>query len=101
MASQAYDVTLINSQSDAQFIETFCTLSHSRRWGKELLKRRPFQTAERLLHAAADVWWNVCTREDWIESFDARPLIGDQAGCEKDLWSAVEDALTIAAPKHI
>jgi 2-oxo-4-hydroxy-4-carboxy-5-ureidoimidazoline decarboxylase len=101
MASPAYDVALINSLSDDQLIETLSTFSPSRRWGQELLKRRPFQTAERLLHAAADVWWNVCTREDWVESFNARPLIGDQASCQKDRWSAIEDALTIAAPKHI
>lgn len=101
MTTPAYDVTLVNRLSDAEFIEQFLRFSPSRRWGRELLKRRPFVTAERLFHDAADVWWNVCTRVDWVEAFNGRPLIGDQASFEKDLWCAAEDALTIAAPKHI
>ncbi len=101
MASPPYEVMIVNRLSDAQFIEQFSRFSASRRWVSEMLGRRPFATAERLFHDAADVWWNVCSRADWIEAFDGRAPIGDQASSEKDLWSAAEDALTIAAPKHI
>lgn len=99
--SPAYDVTRINQLSDAEFVEKFSQLSTSRHWMGELLRRRPFASAEQLFHEAADVWWNVCTRADWIEAFNGRPLIGDQESFEKDLWCAAEDALTIAAPKEI
>lgn len=101
MSAPAYDVKLINRLSDAQFTEKFARLSCSRRWVSELVKRRPFASAEQLFHHAADIWWNVCTRADWIEAFNGRPLIGDQKSFEKDLWCALEDAETIVAPKHI
>lgn len=100
-SSPGYDVALINHLSDADFVGRLSHISPPRRWGSELLKRRPFGSAERLFQDAADVWWNVCTRADWVEAFNGRPLIGDQASFEKDLWCAAEDTLTIAAPKHI
>jgi OHCU decarboxylase len=101
MASPPYEVMIVNRLSDAQFIEQFSHLSNSRRWVSELLRRRPFATTERLFDDAADVWWNVCTLKDWIEAFNGRAPIGDQVSSENDLWSVDEDALTLAAPKHI
>jgi OHCU decarboxylase len=101
MAQLADEVARINHLDDARFTEKFSRLSTSKTWVREMARRRPFASPERLLHDAADVWWNVCTREDWIEAFNGRPLIGDQQSFEKDLWCAKEDALTIQAPRHI
>lgn len=91
----------INSLPESQFVQKFLRLSSSRRWVSEMLKGRPYKSDEHILSHAASVWWNVCDRQDWIEGFNGRPLIGDQVSFEKDLWCAAEDALTIAAPKHI
>jgi hypothetical protein len=51
-----------------------------------MLKRRPFRSAKHVLDAAADVWWNVCERSDWVEAFNGRPLIGDMLSFAKDPW---------------
>jgi 5-hydroxyisourate hydrolase/2-oxo-4-hydroxy-4-carboxy-5-ureidoimidazoline decarboxylase len=91
----------INALGDAQFEEKFTRLSASKRWVQEMKKGRPFKDAAQMLALSESVWWNVCTRNDWVEAFNGRPLIGDQASFEKDLWCAAEDALTIEAPKHI
>ncbi len=97
----SYQIELINSLSAGLFIEKFSRLSCSSRWVKELAKFRPFAHPEALFLAASEVWWQRCNKEDWIEAFNGRPLIGDMESFKKDLWCAIEDQLTIAATKEI
>lgn len=97
----AYRVERINDLDEAAFAAKFARLSASRTWAAEMQRRRPFASAEAALDAAADVWWNVCGRDDRIESFNGRPLIGDQASFQKDRWCLLEDEHVIAAPKEI
>jgi 2-oxo-4-hydroxy-4-carboxy--5-ureidoimidazoline (OHCU) decarboxylase len=97
----AYDIELINKLSDAEFQTKFARLSASKTWNAEIKKRRPFASATALLDAAADIWWNVCTKQDWIESFNGRPIIGDQESFVKDKWCFQEDEHTIKADKSI
>lgn len=100
MPALPYDVTLINKLDEAAFKQKFSRLSASQTWKLEMQKRRPFATAAALLEAAADVWWNVCTKADWIESFNGRPIIGDQASFVKDKWCLIEDEHVIQADKE-
>jgi 2-iminobutanoate/2-iminopropanoate deaminase len=97
----AYDVELINRLDDAQFAAKFARLSSSKTWCHKMLERRPFATATALLEAAADVWWNVCTKADWIEGFNGRPIIGDQESFAKDKWCLIEDEHVIKADKSV
>jgi 2-oxo-4-hydroxy-4-carboxy--5-ureidoimidazoline (OHCU) decarboxylase len=101
MSTTSYDIQLINNLDDAGFERKFARLSASKTWNAEMKRRRPFATAEALLDAAADVWWNVCTRTDWIESFNGRPIIGDQESFIKDKWCLQEDEHTIRAEKEV
>lgn len=96
-----YSVERINGLSAPQFVAKFERISLSKRWVGEMLKARPFRDPAHILETAAHIWWNVCSKADWIEAFNGRPLIGDQESFAKDLWCAVEDAHTIAAPKRI
>lgn len=96
-----YDVDLINRLDESQFDAKFARLSGSRTWRAEMQRRRPYATATALLDAAADVWWNRCTREDWIESFNSRPIIGDQESFVKDQWCLLEDEHMIKASKAV
>ena len=97
----SYDVALINRLDDAAFFEKFARLSASKTWLAEMQKRRPFASATAILDAAADVWWNVCKKADWVESFNGRPIIGDQESFVKDQWCLLEDEHTIKADKAI
>ena len=101
MTTTLYDVELINRLTGPQFAAKFGRLSGSRTWTAEMAQRRPFATATALLDAAADVWWNRCTREDWIESFNSRPIIGDQESFIKDRWCLLEDEHMIKASKEV
>lgn len=101
MNQHNYDVALINRLDDAQFAAKFARLSGSRAWCAELLRRRPFASATALLEAAADVWWNHCSRADWVESFNSRPIIGDQESFVKDKWCLLEDEHIIKADKSV
>ena len=84
-----------------EFDEKIARLSASKTWNAELRKLRPFATATALLDAAAEVWWNRCTKEDWIESFNGRPIIGDQESFIKDKWCLLEDEHIIKAGKEV
>ena len=101
MSTPSYDVRLINDLDDAGFEAKLARLSASKTWNAEMKKLRPFASAEALLDAAAHVWWNVCTHADWIESFDGRPIIGDQESFIKDKWCLQEDEHTIQASKEV
>jgi 2-oxo-4-hydroxy-4-carboxy--5-ureidoimidazoline (OHCU) decarboxylase len=96
-----YDIHLINRLNDQEFDRKFARLSTSRTWNSEIRKKRPFATAEDILRTAANAWWNVCTKEDWIESFNGRPVIGDQESFIKDKWCLLEDEHTIKAGKDV
>jgi 2-iminobutanoate/2-iminopropanoate deaminase len=100
-AERSYDVDLINRLDPARFAAKFARLSASKTWNAEMTKRRPFATAEALLDAAADVWWNACKKPDWIESFNGRPIIGDQESFVKDKWCYQEDEHVIQASKEV
>lgn len=42
-----------------------------------MLALRPFGTADRLLHTARDIWFNL-SNSDWREAFNHHPKIGDR-----------------------
>jgi 2-oxo-4-hydroxy-4-carboxy--5-ureidoimidazoline (OHCU) decarboxylase len=96
-----FDIELINHLNEVEFEKKFKRLSTSKTWNDEIKKRRPFASGEQLLNAAADIWWNVCKKDDWIESFNGRPIIGDQESFVKDKWCLLEDEHTIQAEKEV
>lgn len=96
-----FNIDLINQLNEIEFEKKFRRLSTSRTWNDEIKKRRPFASADQLLNTAADIWWNVCGKEDWIESFNGRPIIGDQESFVKDKWCLLEDEHTIQAKKEV
>jgi 2-oxo-4-hydroxy-4-carboxy--5-ureidoimidazoline (OHCU) decarboxylase len=97
----SYDISFINRLSPEELQTKFARLSGSKKWVFEMLSRHPFSDADQLLGAAAKVWWDVCDREDWIESFNSRPVIGDQESFIKDKWCQLEDEHTIQASKKV
>jgi 2-oxo-4-hydroxy-4-carboxy--5-ureidoimidazoline (OHCU) decarboxylase len=101
MKTPSYDVELVNRLDAGAFEKKFGRLSGSKKWVAEMAKRRPFASARSILDAAGDVWWNVCKRADWIESFNSRPIIGDQESFVKDKWCLIEDEHVIEAGKEV
>jgi OHCU decarboxylase len=66
----------------------------SREWARRVAARRPFRSADELLAAADEVWWDL-DPEDWHEAFRAHPRIGERKtapaqGARAAAWSAQE-----------
>ena len=51
-----------------------CCDSH--RWAELMIARRPFESADDLCRAAAEIWASL-DRPDWLGAFAAHPRIGD------------------------
>ncbi len=78
----------------------------SSRWARRMVIRRPFESVEELLEAAAAIWQELAP-EDWREAFSGHPRIGDkpkQASDTERGWSEQEQSaaklaseLTVAA----
>ena len=94
-------ISNINKLDLKSFLEKFSRLSGSSTWVKEMSNKRPFTSVESLFKHSDHIWWNICNRDDWIESFNSRPLIGDQESFAKDLWCKIEDAHTISASEEV
>ena len=67
----------------------------SKAWARMLARRRPFLSKERLIKAAAEVWWRLDIA-DWMEAFAAHPQIGQRqpvhATSQSQAWSAGEQS---------
>ena len=96
-----YDIKLINKLSPDDFRRKLARFCGSKKWLAEIERLRPFASAAALTQAASDIWWNICNRADWIESFNSRPAIGDQESFVKDKWCLLEDEHTIIASRAV
>jgi OHCU decarboxylase len=68
----------------------------SRAWVRAMTGRRPFNSLERLLRAAGEVWWRL-DESDWRDAFGAHPQIGERKAAapvsmQAQAWSAQEQA---------
>lgn len=50
--------------------------------------KRPFSTLD-ALQKCADLAWQVCARQDWLEAFSAHPRIGEKSAAR---WSSQEQS---------
>jgi OHCU decarboxylase len=62
----------------------------SNAWARTMARRRPYIRFDRLLKAAAEVWWRL-DPADWMEAFRAHPQIG-RPSPQFHVWAAHEQA---------
>ena len=78
--------------------EEFLKCCGSRAWARVMARRRPFANFDRLLQAAAEIWWHL-DATDWLEAFRAHPRIGEhQHATGPAAWSAQEQSGMNRAP---
>jgi len=78
--------------------EEFLKCCGSRAWARAMARRRPFTNFDRLLQAAAEIWWHL-DATDWTEAFRAHPRIGEQQHVPGPAaWSAQEQSGMNRAP---
>ncbi|MEO8218736.1 MAG: allantoicase, partial [Acidobacteriota bacterium] len=75
----------------------------SSEWVRRMEEARPFQSWDKLVEAANEIWWSL-TPADWQEAFRSHPRIGSTAGtAEKSTspWSASEQSRAMAADRTV
>ena len=75
--------------TDAEARERLSRCCGSTRWIGDMLARRPFQSRERLLAAARDVWFSL-TPADWLEAFTHHPKIGDRESLRRRFGTSAD-----------
>ena len=80
----------------AEAIDAFRSCCGSSRWASAMAGRRPFESVERLLDTA-DQLWQTTTPADWDEAFSHHPRLGERgAGApvspRATAWSAGEQS---------
>lgn len=74
--------------------EEFLKCCGSKGWARAMARRRPFASFERLMQAAAEIWWRL-DAADWMEAFRAHPRIGERTvpvGTAPQTWPAREQS---------
>jgi OHCU decarboxylase len=81
-----------NALSRAEAERELCRCCGSHRWAAAVAARRPFETFDALVLAAAQSWW-MLEGGDWLEAFAQHPRIGARAaGWASDEQSRVHGA---------
>lgn len=75
MSEYQQELSLLNQFPENKLYEEFFKCCGSPGWVREMLKLRPFGTAEQLFDKANQVWWNL-PKEEWMNAFAAHPKIG-------------------------
>ena len=94
MSEQGLD--LLNSLSPVEAEIEFLKCCGAREWARRMIDRRPFATVDEL-RREADLLWESCTPNDWLEAFRSHPKIGERkaaapTSAEARAWSEQEQA---------
>jgi len=68
----------------------------SQKWVDSLMKDFPFASEEGLVKKATAIWYDECSRADWLESFTHHPRIGDKTSLEKKFAGKEQSAVATA-----
>jgi 2-oxo-4-hydroxy-4-carboxy-5-ureidoimidazoline decarboxylase len=91
----------LDEAAPGEALELLLTCCHSHAWADAMERRRPFGSADALLHAAREEWFAL-PPEDWLEAFHAHPRIGDREslrerfGASGDMSAAEQSGLDAA-----
>jgi allantoicase len=86
-----------NSLSLGESLAALLDCCGSKRWAAHMAAQRPFDTTDKLFHAADDTS-SVLSREDWLQAFQHHPPIGASHAAAKQSsaakkWSAGEQSV--------
>ena len=77
----------------------------SEHWVDKMIMHFPFQNPDTLFQKANDIWYDECSKKDWLEAFKYHPKIGDLESLQKKYvstkdWASVEQSGTTAASQN-
>jgi allantoicase len=91
-----HDLVWLNTLPDEEAAKELLQCCGSRRWAKQMVECRPYQSLETLIGTANDIWWSL-QPDDWLEAFRSHPKIGEKKATESVSeqsreWSGQEQA---------
>ena len=100
----SHDLAWLNTLSADEAAKELLQCCGSRRWAREMANHRPYQSLEKLIEIANDVWWSL-QPSDWLEAFRSHPKIGEKKATESVSaqsreWSGQEQAGVSNAPEE-
>lgn len=75
-ADAPLDITALNQLPTADLRYRLQACCAAVKWVDGMLEQRPYASVADL-HAAAESLWPTLTNRDWLEAFDAHPMIGN------------------------
>lgn len=66
----------VNNLSPAEAVKWFSACCASMAWSQNMVDNRPYADISELL-TTAKLRWSSTTESDWLEAFEAHPMIGD------------------------
>ncbi len=93
-------LSLLNALGEQEAESALRACCGAAAWAQQVLKQRPFRSADHLQRAADEVWGSL-EAKDWLEAFRAHPKIGEktsekQGGAARE-WSEEEQTGVRAA----
>ena len=92
------DFNNLDKDSAAKKLGSCCG---SRRWVSLLMQNFPFGSQEELIERATVVWYNECSKNDWLESFGHHPKIGDKKSLTEKFAGKEQAGVTAATEEVI
>lgn len=72
-----------NKLDKAAAKELLATTCGSGRWQELMMEKFPFASETAMVKTAADLWYDGCSRQDWMEAFAQHPKIGETQNLEE------------------
>ncbi len=96
-----------NQQTKKKAKEDLFNCCGSKKWVNRLMQSFPFKNEKQLHQLAQDIWYNQCSKKDYLEAFSHHPKIGDVKSLTKKFaatkeWAGNEQGkVKEAAPETI
>jgi len=77
----------------------------SEHWVDQMIEHLPFQNSNTLFQKAHDIWYDECSKKDWLEAFKYHPKIGDISSLKEKYansknWASTEQSGTKSASEE-
>jgi 2-oxo-4-hydroxy-4-carboxy-5-ureidoimidazoline decarboxylase len=71
-----HSLTALNAASSEDAFDWFSACCASTKWSQGMINIRPYSGLKEILQSAKEQW-SLSAEDDWLEAFEAHPMIGD------------------------
>ena len=92
------DFNLLDKKNVHELLFSCCS---SKKWTEHMMNYFPFASEKDLINKSIKVWYDECKEEDWRESFNHHPKIGDINSLKEKFASKEQASITTADDETI